>query len=85
MIDDEFQKIKEGHWLYRDLKNCLDDGICVCDAVDHNAPDGCSNPNYFKFKFNIKMPDEPFHKGRLFNEMAASRLLGFDHCENVSR
>jgi hypothetical protein len=35
-----------------------DDGAWVCDAVDHNAPEGCSNPKCFKFKHLLPVIDE---------------------------
>jgi hypothetical protein len=48
--------------LYQSLKDSLDSGAWVCDAVDHNAADGCSNPNCLKSKSLIRIIDEPSHK-----------------------
>jgi hypothetical protein len=50
MNDSEYQKLPKGHWLFQDLKELQTSGAWVCDAVDHNAPEGCSNPKCLKFK-----------------------------------
>ena len=41
--------------VYQDLQKLLAEYACVCDAVDHNAPAGCSNPKCFNFKSLLKI------------------------------
>ena len=47
----DYPKVKEGHPMYAFVREALESGAWVCDALDHNSHDGCSNPNCFKYKF----------------------------------
>jgi hypothetical protein len=53
---------KARHAMQQDLKQLLDSGAWTCEAVDHNAPDGCSNPKCLKFKSLLIVVDELSHK-----------------------
>jgi len=44
-----YQKIRAGDAGYELISGCKKQGLWVCDAVTHNSPDGCSNPDCFKF------------------------------------
>lgn len=36
--------------VYERIEALKNEGIWVCDALDHNEPDGCSNPECWKYK-----------------------------------
>jgi hypothetical protein len=44
-----YQKIREGDPGWELVSGCKKRGLWVCDAITHNSPDGCSNPDCFKF------------------------------------
>lgn len=44
----DYKKIKRGHPAWKMLQDAKKHGIWMCDSVDHNSDEGCSNPNCFK-------------------------------------
>lgn len=43
---------------FQDLEEVLRAGAWTCEAVDHDSPDGCSNPKCIKFKKLLPLIDE---------------------------
>jgi len=49
--------------VHQDLEELLRNGAWTCEAVDHDSPEGCSNPKCMRFKNLLPVIDErPFHK-----------------------
>lgn len=43
-----YAKIQRGHPFYKMLRASKKMGVWMCDSLDHNEPEGCSNPDCFK-------------------------------------
>jgi hypothetical protein len=43
-----YEKIKKGHPFWELLQDAKRSGRWMCDSVDHNSDEGCSNPHCFK-------------------------------------
>lgn len=43
-----YSKVQEGEPAFEHIKGARAAGVWACDSVDHNEPNGCSNPDCFK-------------------------------------
>jgi hypothetical protein len=54
-----YPKIDLDDPTYRHCKNLRAANVPFCDALNHNATEGCDNPTCFKFKGRCAMPPGP--------------------------
>ena len=47
-MSDDYERIGPGHVDYERLQACKAKGLWMCDSVDHNEGEYCSNPGCFK-------------------------------------
>jgi hypothetical protein len=45
----DYPKVQLGEAAYEQVEACRKAGTWACDSADHNGPEGCSNPECFKF------------------------------------
>jgi len=45
----KYKRIGKTHPAYRRMIACREAGIEFCDAVTHNSPKGCKNPDCWKY------------------------------------
>ena len=43
---------------FQDLEELQRAGAWTCEAVDHDSPEGCSNPKCIRFKYLLPVIDE---------------------------
>src|SRR5579871_449957 len=69
-----YEKIGKEHPAYSRIKALSENGVWVCDAVTHNAPEGCANPSCFNYAPSLA---EAAHEGS--DEIAVRlREFGFE-------
>lgn len=44
-----YLKLKPGMPMHDHVQTAKDNGVWACDAITHNSPNGCSNPDCFKY------------------------------------